>query len=794
MASPTPSDSGTQRAMFATAAHGVAALLADELTQLGATDVTVAGAGVRFHGSPETMYRCCLWSRLANRILMPVLRGKADSEDALYQLVQSHDWSQHISVGNTLAVDFFSSHSQVSHTLYGAQKVKDAVVDQFREATGERPSVERETPDIRINVYVHRDNARIALDLSGSSLHRRGYREESTRAPLKENLAAAMLVASGWKTLAGSGQSLFDPMCGSGTLLIEAAHMASDTAPGLTRDYFGFLGWAGHDDKLWQSVLQDAVERRSRGQEKLRNDGIKIFGSDRDSKVIASCRGNLQAASVDSLVDLVQHDFFSSRPDSIIENAKPGLLIFNPPYGERLAAGDSATTFYRDINKTLRNSFNQWQIGILTPADAPTHLLRLSGGEGSRTKADKNKRSKKKSSAALGFSNGGIDCRFLSGIVSGGSTGTAASVWGNKPGANHNTADPVPTDSDKPAHLAANGSDVSREPSMFRNRLSKNRKKLGSWLKSNDIRAYRLYDADMPEYAVAIDIYEIELREQPGMLQTHAVVQEYRAPKSVDAAKARERLQQVLADTQAELNLKAENLHLKVRERQKGTSQYERDHDTQEFFRVSEYGCRVLVNFDDYLDTGLFPDSRKVRHFIQQQASAKRFLNLFSYTGSATMHAIKGGARHTTSVDSSKTYLNWADKNLKLNTTPAKFETDKGSDEHQLIRDDVMTWLESAKQQYDLILLDPPTFSNSRDLESDWDVQKNYAECIELCMKRLSPDGLLIFVTNYKRFRFEANRFPNFKAENRSTWSIDRDFARNQKIHQCWFLRHAPTG
>lgn len=817
------SEHDTQRALFATAPHGVARLLANELEELGATDVTVAGAGVRFHASPETMYRVCLWSRLANRILLPVLRGKADSEDALYKLVQSVDWSEHMAVGNTLAVDFFSSQSAVSHTLYGAQKVKDAIVDQFREATGERPSVERETPDLRINVYLHRDNARIALDMSGSSLHRRGYREQSTRAPLKENLAAAMLAASGWPAMAARGQSLFDPMCGSGTLLIEAALMASDSAPGLARDYYGFLGWAGHDDELWQSVLRDAKARSAKGRDKLIKSGVKILGADRDRRVLESCNSNLQAAEVESLVQVQQQDFFTDKNRPFADQPDSGLLVFNPPYGERLATGNSASTFYRDINKRLRSSFHQWQIGILTPADAPAHMLRLKSnaqdekrGDDKKKKGGNNKPNKNLS-AGLSFSNGGIDCRYLTGMVSGGSAGTAASVWSAGTAA-ETTVDTTPettpittapgsdrrnpwdknksenknkTTKEEPAALKAT---AGTQPSMFRNRLAKNRKKIKSWLKQNEIRAYRLYDADMPEYAVAIDVYEIEHPDSPEHLQTRAVVQEYRAPASVDAGKARERLQQVLSDTVAELDLQPEHLHLKVRERQKGSSQYEKGHDTQAFFRITEYGCRVLVNFDDYLDTGLFVDSRKIRHYIQQQAKGKRFLNLFSYTGCATMHAIAGGAALTTSVDSSRTYLNWADKNLKLNTGSYQNDGSDTSNQHQMVRADAMTWLASDKEsteKYDLILLDPPTFSNSRDLEADWDVQKNHAESIQQCMKRLSPDGLLIFVTNYKRFRFEEDKLSGIKAENRSSWSIDRDFTRNQKIHQCWFIQHA---
>jgi len=188
----------SDESLYATCAPGLSQLLADELASFGATSVRVAGAGVRFAGGLETAYKACLWSRIANRILLPIHAGNADSPESLYDTIGEVDWSKHMALKGTLAVDFFTANSNITHSQFGALKVKDAIVDQFRERTGERPNVDREKPDVRVNVYVFRNKARVAIDLSGSSLHRRGYREQAGPAPLKENLAAGLLLASGW--------------------------------------------------------------------------------------------------------------------------------------------------------------------------------------------------------------------------------------------------------------------------------------------------------------------------------------------------------------------------------------------------------------------------------------------------------------------------------------------------------------------------------------------------------------------------------------------------------------------
>ena len=226
----------------------------NELRQLEALDVKETRAGVGFRGDLVTAYRVCLWSRIANRVLLPVKSFPAADPEELYNGVLAIDWTEHLTVDSTLAVDFSTVQSAISHSQFGAQKVKDAICDQFRHETGERPSVDRQLPDLRVNVFLHRDKATVNIDLSGDSLHRRGYRLEGAGAPLKENLAAAILMRAGWAEIAGQGGALVDPMCGSGTLPIEAAMIAADIAPGLLRAYWGFNGWKQHDVDCWTGL------------------------------------------------------------------------------------------------------------------------------------------------------------------------------------------------------------------------------------------------------------------------------------------------------------------------------------------------------------------------------------------------------------------------------------------------------------------------------------------------------------------------------------------------------------
>lgn len=761
---------GAETELYATCGSGLEQLLAEELKALGLSGVQTAGAGVRFRGGLEAGYKACLWSRIANRVVVPVHEGEAATPERLYALVQEIDWSSHMDVDGTLAVDFFTAKSAITHSQYGALKVKDAIVDQFRESQGRRPNVERETPDLRINVYLFRDKARIAIDLSGSSLHRRGYRDAQGLAPLKENLAAALLLASGWPDAVRKGLSLVDPMCGSGTLLIEAALMACQIAPGLYRDYFGFQGWKGHDQQLWETLLADARAARCESP-------VVIAGTDNDPQAIQNCRQNVERADLQGVISVQPQSLSTGRPAALARSVA-GFVISNPPYGERLAA-DSAV--YKAMGTDLSRHYAGWQCALFTAEAAPYARMRLP------------------LKPSMHVRNGGIDCVLLLGEIPGRlSQNTAESAMDSELPPIDETGQSAESVSSA-VHpqsvlyrgprsvepLVVSGSESGVDVAAFTNRVKKNQRALKGWVRQNAISAYRVYDSDLPEFAVAIDLYEGSER--------HCVVQEYQAPATVNQAMAVARLDAIMAALPAILDLPASSLHLKVREVQTGSNQYQKQdgHGPSAIFTVHEFGSQLEVNASDYLDTGLFLDHRPVRRYVWQNSLDKRFLNLFAYTATATVAAVAGGALSSVSVDTSNRYCQWAMRNLDRNQAAPQ--------RHEVVRQEALTWLEGAvagsggKTLFDLILLDPPTFSNSGSLETDWNIQRDHARAIELCLKLLSPGGTLIFSTNFRRFKLDASLQTDpgrgITIEERSRWSIDRDFQRNPRIHQCWFIR-----
>jgi len=764
---------------------------------------------VRFSGELALAYKACLWSRVANRILRPIHTGAAGSAEQLYDLVKQIDWSKHMALQGTLAVDFFTANSNITHSQYGALKVKDAVVDQFRERTGERPNVERESPDLRINVYLFRNKARIAIDLSGSSLHRRGYREQAGPAPVKENLAASLLMACDWPERAQRGEPFVDPLCGSGTLVIEAAMMACNMAPGLRREHFGFSGWLGHDEMLWNSILSDA-------QAAITPAPCDIRGADKDKRAINLAIENATIAGVEDSVHFSHGDVLT---ETFKVNVANGLVLTNPPYGERLEI-DSA--FYHNLGSALSATYDGWHVGLFTANTAPVRQTRLP------------------LKATLPVRNGPIECALYEGIIPSASAKGSASAWTRATGAQSQPTPARHTQAVNPSgEHTENPSTQINEPAQqsaaehvwtdsaalehvgvdaqaFVNRLKKNLKHLKSWLKREQITAWRVYDADLPEFAVAIDIYDCDER--------HVVVQEYQAPATVNKAMAAARLKAVMQAIPGSFNVPAECVHLKVREKKAGLAQYEKHAGRTVTGNVEEHGYIIECNFSDYLDTGLFLDHRKLRRYVKESANGKRFLNLFSYTGSATIAAATGGASETASVDLSNRYSQWLTRNLRLN---ALDET-----RNAVIRSDVTTWLEANKtKRFDLILLDPPTFSNSTGVDADWNVQRDHVACIHACMAMLEPGGTLLFSNNYRRFKLDpvlgqvivaTNRYKKstdsappgayrdadnglksattinavgnsdkqYKIEDRSYWSIDQDFQRNARIHQCWFISH----
>lgn len=703
--------------LIATAALATEDLVARELTGVGATEVVPSKATVRFRGTLETAYRACLWSRVASRIVLPIARFEAGDADALYEGVRALDWSQHLGPDDTLAVDLTEHASGIRHTRFGAQRVKDGVVDALRERHGRRPDVDVDQPSVRVNVRVEGMSTTVGLDLAGQSLHRRGYRLEGNEAPLRETLAAAVLLRSRWAEAAARAEPLVDPMCGSGTLVIEAALIATDTAPALGRDYFGFKGWRGHDAAAWERVLAEARERRRLSY------AAPLVGSDLDRDAVRRALANARRAGVEGVTS------FEARPLALVKPPAPapGHVVTNPPYGERLGTEGTLGPLYAELGHVLKERFAGWEAHILTSSD---ELARAIGLAPDRQNA---------------LYNGAIACKLLH-------CGVRDVARTGEPGGGRRAARPkAPIDE------------------ALANRLRKNLKRLAPWAAREGITCYRVYDADIPELAAAVDRYE-------GLVH----VQEYAPPAEIEPERARARLESLVATVREVLDVGDDALFVKRRQRQKAGAKYQRMAERGDMHEVREGGHRFVVNLSDYLDTGLFLDSRMIRKRLGELAAGRRFLNLFAYTASATVHAARGGARSTTSVDLSYTYLDWARRNLELNgiTGPR----------HELVQADCLAWLAEARGQYDLVLLDPPTFSNSKRMEGTLDVQRDHVELVSAAARLLAPGGVLWFVTNFRRFKLDEAAFPELTIVDESAATLPFDFARNPRIHRAWSM------
>ncbi|WP_185268501.1 bifunctional 23S rRNA (guanine(2069)-N(7))-methyltransferase RlmK/23S rRNA (guanine(2445)-N(2))-methyltransferase RlmL [Halopseudomonas xiamenensis] len=722
---------------FITCPKGIEGLLLDELRELGAESARETVAGVHVQGDLQLGYRICLWSRLANRVLMVLGRFAASDAQGLYDGVARIDWADHMAPDGSLAVDFSGQLPGVDNTHFGALRVKDAIVDRLRTAEGVRPSVDKANPQLRINVHCRSGEVQLALDLSGNSLHQRGYRLQQGAAPFKENLAAAVLIRAGWPALAAQGAALADPMCGSGTFLVEAGLMAADIAPNLHRQHWGFSHWLQHVPALWQRLHDEA---RLRAEAGLARPPLWIRGYEADPRLLQPLRNNIQRAGLGEWIKVYQGELATFAPNP--DRGQGGLIVCNPPYGERLGDTASLVYLYQKLGEVLRSECTGWQAAIFT---GNPELGRRMGI---------------RSHKQYSLFNGALPCKLLLMDLQ-----PERYITGSSPGPAERAGEAAVDKTARPVETSAR---LSESAQMFANRLKKNLKTLGKWARQQNISCYRLYDADMPEFAVAVDLYD-----------GWAHVQEYAAPASISEDKAQARLQDVLVALPQVLGIPAQRVVLKQRQRQAGKQQYQRMDRRGEFLTVQEGQVKLLINLTDYLDTGLFLDHRPIRLRIAEEARGKRFLNLFCYTASATVHAAVGGARKTTSVDLSKTYLDWARRNLSLNGL---------SDLHQLVQDDVMKWLEQDRGEYELIFIDPPTFSNSKRMDDVFDVQRDHVQLLDMAMARLAPGGVLYFSNNFRRFRLDPALEEKYQVQDISAQTLDRDFQRNARIHRTWRL------
>ena len=696
-------------------AKGTEALLADEIRHLGGNVDKENHIGVYWHGDLEAAYKVCLWSRLASRLLLPLHECQVDSVDEMYRMAKSVDWPSLFPVDATFRIDFHGSSRFINNTQFGAQKIKDAVVDCFREKVGARPDVDK-SGDIRIEAQLRKGQLLLFLNVSGDSLHRRGYRLQPGQAPLKENLAAALLIRAGWPDKFKAGQHLIDPMCGSGTLLIEAGLMAADVAPGLNRQGWGFERWKSHERKLWLRLVEDARQRRTDGINGLKN---KLYGFDIDADQLAAASKNLERSGLEGKVHLERRDITDLRVQKDVVK-EGGLVICNPPYGERIGELPQLAPLYQHLHDATMK-LPEWPIAIFTG--------NLDLSRAIRRPLDKQYK----------FMNGKIEAKLL--------------VFG--------AADER---SSRPQVSAIRG-----PVEQFANRIKKNIKTASKWAKRENIHCYRIYDADLPEYAVAVDRYEDWLH-----------VQEYVPPKSIDPAVAERRLLDVLSALPEVTGVPAEKIVLKRRERQSGKRQYEKQSDEKRTMVVREGQVNILVNLKDYLDTGLFLDHRPTRLEIAKLAANKRFLNLFCYTATASVHAAAAGAT-CTSVDMSRTYINWGRDNFSLNNIDP--------DAHPFVQADCLQWLKDDQGEYDIIFMDPPSFSNSKRMEGVLDIQRDHVDLIRMAMERLATGGTLIFSCNLRKFEMEYDALSDLDVKDVSAKSIPSDYARRPNIHVCFHIQ-----
>lgn len=719
---------------FATTARGFEEMLKVELEQITQGECKIAQGGVHFSTSQAGVYRALLHSRLASRILLPLVSSKVFDEMDLYATVVAQNWAELFDCRDTFFVDFNGTNSEIRHTQYGAMRVKDGIVDYFERKGFARPTVDKIRPDIRIHAYLQKNELILSLDLSGEALHMRGYREDTGKAPLRETLAAAIILRSGWQ----KGTPLVDPMCGSGTLLIEAAQMAANIAPQLHRQHWGFHSWKGHNDAEWQAVLSEAKNTADNTLARLRErdsfspsndlaesrERVQFFGFDLDHRVLVKAKQNAQNAGVAHLIQWQQGDVAALKnpcPEQV------GTVVCNPPYGERLGTTPALVALYSVFGQRLKQQFAGWNASIFSGEPDLLNCLRLRSHRQFKAK------------------NGPLDCLQKNYQISERSAEQSENLK-----------------FEQNAQVAPD----------FANRLAKNIKKIEKWAKQQGIDAYRLYDADLPEYNLAVDRYG-----------DHIVVQEYQAPKNIDEQKARQRLLDAVSATLYVTGVETNKLVLKVRQKQKGTNQYEKLANKGDYFYVNEYGAKLWVNLTDYLDTGLFLDHRLTRKMVGEMARGKTFLNLFAYTGSATIHAALNGAKSTTTVDMSNTYLNWADQNLELNNLSAR--------NHRLIQADCLQWLAECRERFELIFVDPPTFSNSKRMEQSWDVQRDHIKLLSQLKRILTAGGTIIFSNNKRGFKmdFEALADLGLTAENISHKTLPLDFERNPQIHNCWVIK-----
>ena len=739
---------------FATCPAGFERLLARELQQMGTQQVRPLKGQVSFAGSLKDAYRACLWSHLASRVVVPLARGDARDANALYQTASSIDWENQLVSGASFAVDAHGTNSHLRDTQFVALRVKDAILDRLLARTGKRAQTDTARPDLRIVVRIMRERCVIGIDLTGEPLFRRGYEAAygavKGMVPLRPDYAAALMCMGGWQQICASDTpALVAPFSGAGSIAVEAAMMAKDRAPGLLRQRWGFAGWALHDALAWEDLLTEARERCDTGAARP----LSLLLSDTRAGFERAARQALGAAGLD-----VDPQFFAAG-DAPASPTSALLACDLAWTGEQAAATKAAAL--KHAAQSISKLDEQAHASLLSPDATPQQLF----GEPSQTET----------------------------------------VFLGRDEAQLLAYDKQPRVSLTEIALPTGGRAYALLPSssQFASRLTKVARQRRKWARREDITCYRIYDSDLPDYAVSIDLFE-GIGGKGRWLQ----IFEYAPPKEVDPARAQLRLLDVATLAPAILDVRPQDTFVRVRTKAKGGSQYASEAQevkagTQRRGKpgspalppgahlVDEGGLTFEVNFSMRLDCGIFLDHRDTRAMLREMTKrtrgSKRFLNLFAYTGTGTCYAADGGAKFTTTVDLSRPSLDWAKRNMERNgfTGP----------EHEYVQEDVIAWVSKqrrTKNRWDLIFCDVPTFSNSQRMRSSsFDVQRDHAELLIGVSRLLTRDGTCVFSCNLRTFKIDEQALAKagVEVEDITAQTIPEDFARNPRIHKCYLVR-----
>lgn len=844
---------------YASCPEGFEAALADELRGMGLRQVRPLKGRVAFAGSPADAERACLWSRLASRIFVVLGRFACTDAEDLYEATRSIAWERILRAGATIAVTARGTNDELRNSHFAALRVKDALCDRMLEVEGRRPNVDTDDPDARISLTLRGNRASIQLDLSGDPLFKRLPREatrthaahvlrpdyaalacaqgnwqeicsaaltntkdamgdEDTAAPADGSVLTNGSVPADGSALAGSTVEhptptlpvLLDACCAGGGVVLEAASILADRAPGLERRNWGFQSWSEHDAATWRELLNEADRRAELAKGRV----ARIVATDPSGDAVACARRILKAAGLADRVIFAQPDLDKISRKLMMPaccGGEPRGFVFldttETAISKMSRVLDLATSLQAGAcgAEAVRAMLSTMPTVALTRDDLPIRAL----GEPARSlRVMPN--NEEAELAVFSAANGAITA---------GEGNAAAEDLMPAEDAVESSVAPSPATTlidlgdGKPCPI------LIPESEQFARRLRKVAKLRRKWAQREGVTCYRVYDADLPDYSAAIDLYEGSAT-TPGRW---LVIAEYAAPREVDPALAEARLLDILTLAPRILQVDPDNVFAKARIRSRGGSQYGKqaggsspgkggkprggrggsasnrpsqgagsgtpsDIRTRRLPLIEEGGLTFAVNFNDYLDTGIFLDHRITRGLVREHARGKRFfLNLFAYTGTATCYAADAGVEETVTVDLSNTYLDWAERNMEQNGFVGP--------DHHYVRADVMGWIRDMRQtrnRWDLIFCDPPTFSNSSKMgRRTWDVQRDHVELLVGLSRLLSREGEAIFSCNLRTFRPDIEELARAGVvlTDITDETIPEDFARNKKIHHCYLVK-----